>query len=179
MGKIRRHTQKKQKGGMKTFVAAPLNYGNFETYPGVTNHGGNHYAYNNYPTDPYTGDITNERDWSIYPNKYTGGYVYNNSLNKRNKTYLVKNSQSRTMQNRKKRNSRTRTRSHSRHSRRSRNKSKPNLYIKKGGLGPLLSDAVMGTRVVGNNISNVYNTLAGYPQSVSPLPYKDQLLPPT
>ena len=37
----------------------------------------------------------------------------------------------------------------------------------------------MGTRVVGNNISNVYNTLAGYPQSVSPLPYKDQLLPPT
>jgi hypothetical protein len=30
-----------------------------------------------------------------------------------------------------------------------------------------------------DNKGNVYNTLAGNPQSVSPLPYKDQLLPPT
>jgi len=174
MGKSKVHTHKKRKnlkGGMQSFVGAPLNYGNFETYPGVTNHGGNHYAYNNYPTDPYTGDITSERDWSIYPNKYTGGYVYKNSVNKRNKTYLIRNSQLRTIQNRKKRRSRTRSRTRTHTRSRSRNRSRQH-----GGIGPLLSDAVMGTQVVSNNISNVYNTLAGYPQSVSPLPYKDQLL---
>jgi hypothetical protein len=152
----RRKTHKKNRilrGGMKPFVGASLNYSDFSTYPGVTNHGGNHYAMNQYPTDPYTGNITSERAFSIFPNVYTnglrGGYIYNKSSRKKHS-----------------KNYKTYRKSHS-------SKSK---HIKRGGLGPLLGDAVMGARVVGNGIGNVYNTLAGYPQSVSPLPYKAQLV---
>ena len=155
MGRRRKTYKKKRvlRGGMKPFVGDALNYSNFSTYPGVTNHGGNHYAMNQYLTDPYTGNITNEHDFSIFPNVYTnglrGGYIYNKSTHKKNsknyKTY------------RKSRSSKSR-------------------HIKRGGLGPLLNDAMMGSRVIGNDIGNVYNTLSGYPQSVSPLPYRDQLV---
>jgi hypothetical protein len=74
---------KKFKGGMAAFVGAPLNYDNFSTYPGVTTYGGNHYGLNPWKNDLYTGNIMQERDFSIFPNKYTqglrGGYVYNKS----------------------------------------------------------------------------------------------------
>ena len=159
MGKRRTYKKKRSlRGGLKTFVGDALNYSNFSTYPGVTNHGGNHYALNQYPTDPYTGNIGDESDFSIFPNSYTnglrGGYVYNKSSNKKySKNYKTyRKSKSRSM-----------------NARRSK-------HIKRGGLGPLLNDAMMGSRVIRNDIGNVYNTMAGYPQSVSPLPYKDQLV---
>ena len=85
MGKVKRKTYKKKhskrfKGGMPAFVGAPLNYNNFSTYPGLTTHGGNHYGLNSWNNDLYTGNITNERDFSIFPNKYLrGGYVYHKS----------------------------------------------------------------------------------------------------
>jgi hypothetical protein len=157
MGRRRKTHKRKRilRGGMKPFIGEALNYSNFSTYPGVTNHGGNHYALNQYVTDPYTGNITDESDFSIFPNVYTtGGYVYNKSKSS-NKKFS--------------KNYKTYRRRQSSHSRRSK-------YIKRGGLGPLLNDAMMGSRVIGNDIGNVYNTLAGYPQSVSPLPYKDQLV---
>ena len=55
-------------GNVQTFVGVPLNYGNLRTWPGVMNHGGNHYAYNNYPTDPQL---------SINYEGFVGGYVWN------------------------------------------------------------------------------------------------------
>jgi len=161
--------KRKYKGGMHAFVGKALNYDNFSTYPGVTNHGGNHYGLNPWKVDLNTGNITNERDFSIFPNVYTnglrGGYVYNkNSYNKkfsknfktykRNNTYKKKTNKSRSQRSSRRRKLR-------------------------GGLGPLLSDAVTGTRVMGNNVMNVYNTLSGYPDSPSPLPYKGQLVSST
>ena len=162
-------TKRKYKGGMHAFVGKALNYDNFSTYPGLTNHGGNHYGLNPWKVDLNTGNITNERDFSIFPNVYTnglrGGYVYNkNSYNKKfsknYKTYKRKTNKSRS-----------RSRSRSRRSSRRRK-----LV---GGLGPLLSDAATGTSVMKNTIMNVYNNLTGYSESPSPLPYKGQLVSST
>ena len=101
MGRIKRKTYKKKyskrtkysnrtknfKGGMASFVGAPLNYNNFSTYPGVTTHSGNHYGLNPLKIDLTTGDITSERDFSIFPNKYfRGGYVYNTPTTRIKKT---------------------------------------------------------------------------------------------
>jgi len=99
MGKIKRKTYKKKhskrfKGGMPAFVGAPLNYNNFSTYPGLTTHGGNHYGLNSWNNDLYTGNIINERAFSIFPNKYTqglrGGYIYNKSKMRYNKSKTSK-----------------------------------------------------------------------------------------
>jgi hypothetical protein len=149
MGKKRMHRRKRSyKGGSHAFVGQALNYNNFSTYPGVSVHGGNHYALNPWKNDLTTGISTSERDFSIFPNAYIrGGYVYNNNSKKKfYKTY------------------KTRTNNHSRSRKR-----------KLRGGGPLLSDVVTGSRVITNGVSNVYNTLAGYPASPSPLPYKNQL----
>ena len=166
-------TKSKQRGGwLNSFVGQPLNYNNFSSYPGVAPHnGGNYYAYNNYPTDPYTANIINERDFSIFPNilfngSLKGGYVYNNKNKKRGSSkkkqlggFVYKISKkSKKLKNTLKN-----------------NKSKKFFFNKKGGIGPLLSDAATGAQVLGNNMSNVYNTFIGKPSFNSPLPYEDQL----
>jgi hypothetical protein len=74
--------RRKQKGGnVLTFVGKALNYGNLETYPGVTNHGGNHYALNKYPEDLQTGIMKSESDTLFKGNLMTGGYTYGNNKN--------------------------------------------------------------------------------------------------
>jgi hypothetical protein len=76
--KIRKTRTKKrriQKGGhIQTFVGKALNYSNLNTWPGVTNHGGNHYAFNDYPVDLQTGNIKNNAD-----SFFKGGYTYKNN----------------------------------------------------------------------------------------------------
>ena len=82
MVKKRRKTRrrKKQRGGnVLTFVGKALNYGNLETYPGVTNHGGNHYALNRYPEDLQTGNMKSEGDTFLKGNLMSGGYTYKNN----------------------------------------------------------------------------------------------------
>jgi hypothetical protein len=78
MAKRRRTIRRrKQRGGnFPTFVGKALNYGNLNTYPGVTNHGGNHYAFNNYPVDLQTGNVVDEGDILFKRNLMSGGYTY-------------------------------------------------------------------------------------------------------
>jgi hypothetical protein len=78
MAKRRRITKRrKQRGGnFPTFVGKALNYGNFNTYPGVTNYGGNHYAFNKYPVDLQTGNMKPEGDPFFIENLMRGGYTY-------------------------------------------------------------------------------------------------------
>jgi hypothetical protein len=129
------------KGG-SAFVGKPYN---ISAYPSV----GNYYAVNPWKNDLYTGNIINEKDFSIFPNKYMkGGYIYKKTRGRTSKKFRSRSSSKRRKSTRKMR----------------------------GGLGPLLSDAVTGSRVVGNGISNIYNTMSGVPTNVSPLPYKDQLV---
>ena len=81
--------RRKQKGGnVPTFVGKALNYGNFSTYPGVTNYGGNHYAYNRFPVDLQTGNVMNEGDTVFKSNLMSGGYTYrkNSSMRKSRKS---------------------------------------------------------------------------------------------
>ena len=69
--------RRKQKGGyIPTFVGKALNYANLNTYPGVTNHGGNHYAFNKYPVDLQTGNVVDEGDILFKGNLMSGGYIY-------------------------------------------------------------------------------------------------------
>jgi hypothetical protein len=125
------------KGG-SAFVGKPFN---IAAYPSV----GNFYELNPWKNDLYTRNITNERDFSIFPNKYMkGGYIYKKSRSRTSKKF--------------------------------RNKHRRNTQKMRGGFGPLLSDAVTGSRLVGNGIHNIYNTMTGVPANVSPLPYKDQLV---
>jgi hypothetical protein len=77
--RITRRRRKQRGGNVLTFVGKALNYGNLETYPGVTNHGGNHYAYNNYPVDLQTGNIKSEGDNLFKRNLMSGGYTYKNN----------------------------------------------------------------------------------------------------
>jgi hypothetical protein len=132
--KIRKTRKLRQKGGVTTFVGAPLIYKNISSWP--HGHDGNHYLHNNYNNDPQLNNIINERE--VYIPNIKGGYFYKKS-------------------------NRTRSKSRSR-----RRKS----YI--GGYGPLIGDLVNATRSVATNIGNNYNTLNGYPQTVSPLPYLNQ-----
>ena len=155
---------KRFRGGMSPFVGAPLNYNNFSTYPGVSNHGGNHYAVNPWNTDLYTGNIIDESDFSIYPNKYVhggksikhkggklikykGGYIYKDRISNRI--------------------------SHSSHRKSKKHKltSKKRNSRQIGGLAPLLGDAINGVENVGISFSNVYNGLVGQSSNPSSLPY--------
>ena len=71
--------RRKQKGGnIPTFVGKALNYSNLNTYPGITNHGGNYYEYNKFPDDLQTGNNFFKKDLM------TGGYTYrkNSSIRK-------------------------------------------------------------------------------------------------
>ena len=63
----KRSKRKTFKGGMIPFVGSPLNYNIFSTYPGVSIHGGNHYGLNQWKKDLYTGNITDEGDFYIFP----------------------------------------------------------------------------------------------------------------
>jgi hypothetical protein len=73
--------RRKQRGGnVLTFVGKALNYGNLNTWPGVTNHGGNHYAFNNYPVDLQTGNMKSEGDNLFKRNLMSGGYTYKNKF---------------------------------------------------------------------------------------------------
>jgi hypothetical protein len=75
--KTRRTRKRIQKGGyVSTFVGKALNYGNLNTWPGVTNHGGNHYSLNKYPVDLQTGNIDQENDSLFKQNLMSGGYIY-------------------------------------------------------------------------------------------------------
>jgi len=66
MRKGRKHRMKG--GSVQTFVGVPLNYANIRTWPGVMNHGGNHYSLNDYKTDP---------ELAIKYEGFVGGYVWN------------------------------------------------------------------------------------------------------
>jgi len=140
----KRSKRKTFKGGMLPFVGSPLNYNIFSTYPGVSIHGGNHYGLNPWKNDLYTGNIMDEGDFSIFPNKYVGGksikggYMYNNSKRYSPKRYSSK---------------------------------KSSLIHHRGGLAPLLGDAINGVNDIGNSLGNVYNGLVGQPSNVSSLPY--------
>ena len=86
MVKRRRRTKKikrrKQKGGnIPTFIGKALNYSNLNTWPGLTNHGGNHYAYNKLPVDLQTGNMKSEGDSFFKENLMSGGYTYKNNKN--------------------------------------------------------------------------------------------------
>jgi hypothetical protein len=78
--KIRRTRRRKtQRGGyVSPFVGKALNYGNLNTWPGVTNHGGNHYSINKYPIDLQTGSVDQEGDSFFKQNLMSGGYIYGN-----------------------------------------------------------------------------------------------------
>jgi hypothetical protein len=158
-----KRSKRRFRGGMSPFVGAPLNYNNFSTYPGVTNHGGNHYAVNPWNNDLYTGNIIDESAFSIYPNKYVqggkskkhkGGYIYIDRIKNRksNSRHRKSNSRHRKLKNH-------------------------NSTIKKyksaqfGGLAPLLGDAINGVENIGTSFSNVYNGLVGQPSTPSALPY--------
>jgi len=205
----KRSKRKTFKGGMIPFVGSPLNYNIFSTYPGVSLHGGNHYGLNPWKNDLYTGNITDERNFSIFPNKYVGGgksikggYMYNNSKRYSPKRYSLKKSS--LIHHRgglgsllgnaingvnkaiNKVNSKVNSvgnlyngliGQHSkpselpyiqpyRHSSKHRHSSK-----QKGGLAPLLGDAINGVNDIGNSLGNVYNGLVGQPSNVSSLPY--------
>lgn len=70
--------RRKQRGGnISTFVGNPLNYGNLNTYPGVTTHGGNYYEYNKLPVDLQTNN-------NFLKQQMKGGYTYrkNSSMRK-------------------------------------------------------------------------------------------------
>lgn len=77
--RITRRRRKQRGGNVLTFVGKALNYGNLETYPGVTNYGGNHYAYNDYPVDLQTGTMKSEGDHLFKGNLMSGGYTYKNN----------------------------------------------------------------------------------------------------
>jgi hypothetical protein len=137
----KRNKRKTFKGGMIPFVGSPLNYNIFSTYPGVSLHGGNHYGLNPWKNDLYTGNITDERNFSIFPNKYVGGgkSIKGGYMYKKN----PKKSSSK----------------------------KSSLIYHRGGLAPLLGDAINGVENIGTSLSNVYNGLVGQPSNVSSLPY--------
>jgi hypothetical protein len=76
--KIRRTRKRTQRGGnMSPFVGKALNYSNLNTWPGVTNHGGNHYSMNKFPVDLQTGNVGQEKD-SFFKPYLMGGYIYKN-----------------------------------------------------------------------------------------------------
>lgn len=209
----KRSKRKTFKGGMLPFVGSPLNYNIFSTYPGVSIHGGNHYGLNPWKNDLYTGNIIDEGDFSIFPNKYVGGksikrgksikggYMYNNSkryspkryslkksslihhrgglgsllgnaingvnkaINKVNKVNSVGNLYNGLIGEQSKPSSLPYIQQY-RHSSKHRHSSK-----QKGGLAPLLGDAINGVNDIGNSLGNVYNGLVGQPSNVSSLPY--------
>jgi len=213
----KRSKRKTFKGGMLPFVGSPLNYNIFSTYPGVSIHGGNHYGLNPWKNDLYTGNIMDEGDFSIFPNKYVGGksikggYMYNNSkryspkryslkksslihhrgglgsllgnaingvnkainkvnkvnkaINKVNKVNSVGNLYNGLIGQQSNPSSLPYIQQY-RHSSKHRHSSK-----QKGGLAPLLGDAINGVNDIGNSLGNVYNGLVGQPSNVSSLPY--------
>ena len=61
-----------------------LNYGNFNTYPGVHENSGNHYAFNKMKVDLNPGFIKSDSDTFFKGNLMTGGYTYrkNSSMRK-------------------------------------------------------------------------------------------------
>jgi hypothetical protein len=141
--------RRKQKGGnVLTFVGKALNYGNLETYPGVTNHSGNHYALNRYPEDLQTGNMKSEGDTFFKGNLMTGGYIYGN-----NKNYSSMR--------------KSRSKSKRRSSRRKKFR---------GGVLPLLGDVRTSLQVAQNNVANTQLTLQGKENLVSPLAWKDQYI---
>ena len=78
--RTRRIKRRKQKGGnVPTFVGKALNYSDLNTLPGVTNHGGNHYAYNDNNIDLNPGFLTNANDTLNRGNLMSGGYTYKNN----------------------------------------------------------------------------------------------------
>lgn len=80
--KTKRIKRRNQKGGnILTFVGKALNYSDLNTWPGVTNHGGNHYAYNKLPVDLQTGNMKSEGDSFFKENLMSGGYTYKNNKN--------------------------------------------------------------------------------------------------
>ena len=144
--KIKTKRRKIQKGGnIPTFVGKALNYSNLNTWPGVTNHGGDHYSLNDYPVDLNAGLLRSQGDTFFKPNLMSGGYTYKNNR----KFYSI-----------------------SRNSSRRKRSSKRKKY--KGGNFPLYGDLKMTSNVIQNNLANTHNILQGNPQSVSPLPWKDQ-----
>ena len=150
----KKHNKKRtMKGGsITTFVGAPLIYKNIDSWPGVTGaHGGNHYAYNHYPTDPYTGNIIQEDQGPVYPpHIMKGGYNYKNRKSKRSKGKFIGGF---TYKDKDKRRSRKKH---------------------KGGAFPLWNDASNYISRLTTQMSNNYNTLQGLPQTPSAAPYANQ-----
>jgi hypothetical protein len=165
----RRITRRKQKGGnVLTFVGKALNYSNLNTWPGVINHGGNHYAYNEYPVDLQTGDIKSEGDTLFKENLMSGGYTYKN-----NKNFV--SSSKRKSSKRKKIMSGGYTYKNNKNSfHSSKRKSSKRKY--KGGNFPLLGDLRTSSQVVENSLVNTQHILQGKPTFVSPLAWKDQYI---
>jgi hypothetical protein len=89
--KIRKTKRRIQRGGnMSPFVGKALNYSNLNTWPGVTNHGGNHYSKNEYPVDLQTGNVGQENDSFFKPYSMMGGYVYGNKFSSSRKSKISK-----------------------------------------------------------------------------------------
>lgn len=144
--KIRKTRRRIQRGGyISPFVGKALNYGNLNTWPGVTNYGGNHYSKNEYPIDLQTGNVDQENDSFFKQNLMTGGYIYGN-----------KHSSSHTR-------------------RRSKIRSKSKRKYKGGaGTLPLFGDIRLAGQIAETNVINTNNTLKGIENVVSPLPWKNQ-----
>ena len=147
--KIKKTRRRIQKGGyISPFVGKALNYSNLNTWPGVTNHGGNHYAKNQYPLDLQTGNVDQENDSFFKQNLMSGGYIYGNK-------------HSSSMRRRSKIRSKSKSKSKRRY---------------KGGAGtlPLLGDIRLAGQLAETNVINTNNTLKGIENVVSPLPWKNQ-----
>jgi hypothetical protein len=143
--KTRRTRKRIQKGGyVSTFVGKALNYGNLNTWPGVTNHGGNHYSLNKYPVDLQTGNIDQENDSLFKQNLMSGGYIYG----KKNFSSHLRRSKIRSKSKRR--------------------------YKGGAGTLPLFGDIRLAGQIAETNVINTNNTLKGIENVVSPLPWKNQ-----
>ena len=145
----RRKTNKRRMrgGSHHAFIGKALNYSNMNTWPGVENHGGNHYAHNNYINDMQTANYISEREGSIFPHPapyMRGGYVYDEHRHRSKKR-----------------------RSHKRSKRR-----KSKQYV--GGGIPIVSDGASYLNAGANAISNGVRTLYGVPNTPSTLPFEGQ-----